>query len=66
MHAHLRVIPIPVTDVDTLDDLESGILRELDPLLNLAKVPQTPLRLRLSALRKKYGGAGAATHGGME
>ncbi len=56
MYAHLRVIPIPVADVDTLDRLESEILTELDPPLNLAKVPKTPLRVRLSALRKKYAG----------
>jgi hypothetical protein len=55
MHAHLRVIPIPIADVDTLDRLESEILTELDPPLNLAKVPKTPLRQQLSVLRKKYG-----------
>lgn len=58
MHAHLRVVPVPVLDADTLDGLESEILRELDPPLNLAKVERTPLRQRLSALRKQYGGAG--------
>ncbi|UUW88643.1 DUF6884 domain-containing protein [Pimelobacter simplex] len=63
MHAHLRVIPIPVADVDTLDHLESAILTELDPPLNLAKVPKTPLRVRMSALRKKYAGK-AAEDGG--
>ncbi|GAB3488264.1 DUF6884 domain-containing protein [Flexivirga lutea] len=63
MHAHLRVIPIPVVDVDTLDQLESEILKELDPPLNLAKVPKTPLRLRLSALRKKYAGKSALDGG---
>lgn len=60
MHAHLRVIPIPVSDVDTLDHLESQILTELDPPLNLAKVPKTPPRRRLSALRRKYGGDAGA------
>lgn len=54
MHAHLRVIPIPVPDVDTLNHVESEILTELDPPLNLAKVPKTPLRRQLSVLRKKY------------
>lgn len=63
MHAHLRVIPIPVADVDTLDHLESEILTELDPPLNLAKVPKTPLRMRLSALRKKYAGKAADDRG---
>lgn len=65
MHAHLRVIPIPVADVDTLDHLESEILGQLDPPLNLAKVPKTLLRVRLSALRKKYGG-NAVRDGGVE
>jgi hypothetical protein len=59
MHAHLRVIPIPVADADTLDALETVILTELDPPLNLAKVPKTPLRARLSELRKKYGRKGS-------
>jgi len=63
MHAHLRVIPIPIADVDTLDHLESEILTELDPSLNLAKVPKTPLRLQLSLLRKKYGGKAAGDGG---
>lgn len=57
MHAHLRVIPIPVADADTLGDLETEILDELDPPLNLAKVAKTALRGRLSALQKQYGGA---------
>ena len=56
MLAHLRVITVPVADVDTLDNLESEILTELDPPLNLAKVPKTQLRRQLSALRKKYAG----------
>jgi hypothetical protein len=56
MHAHLRVVPIPVADADTPDDLETAILADLDPPLNLAKVGKTPLRQRLSAMRKQYGG----------
>nr|WP_040708058.1 hypothetical protein [Nocardia takedensis] len=54
MRAHLRVVLIPVADADTLDALETEILRELDPPLNLAKVDRTPLRQRVSALRKQY------------
>jgi hypothetical protein len=57
MLTHLRVITVPIADVDTLDTLESAILTELDPPLNLAKVPKTPLRRQLSALRKKYASA---------
>lgn len=56
MHAHLKVVPIPVQEADTLDQLETALLMELDPPLNLAKVGRTPLRQRLSALRKQYGG----------
>lgn len=54
MYAHLRVVLIPVADAHTLNDLETDILSELDPTLNLAKVGRTPLRQRLSALRKQY------------
>lgn len=46
---------IPVSDADTLDALETVVLADLDPPLNLAKVAKTPLRRRLSALRKEYG-----------
>lgn len=53
MYAHLRVVLIPVADAHTLNDLETDILSELDPPLNLAKVGPTPLRQRLSALRKQ-------------
>jgi len=56
MRAHLRVVAIPISDADTLDALESEILAELDPPLNLAKVHQTPLRARLSALRAERRG----------
>lgn len=56
MHAHLRVVPVRVADVDTLDQLETEALAELDPPLNLAKVDRTPLRRQLSALRKQFGG----------
>jgi len=59
MHAHLRVAAIPVADVETLDALETQLLAQLDPPLNLAKVKRTPLRQRLSELRKQYGGAAA-------
>lgn len=54
MHAHLRVIAIPVADADTLDALESDILLQLDPPLNLAKVRTTAVRTRLSSLRRRY------------
>ena len=57
MHAHLRVVLVPVVDADTLDQLETAVLTELDPPLNLAKVAKTPLRQELSRLRKKYASA---------
>ena len=63
MHAHLSVIAVPVADADTLDALESEILTELDPPLNLAKVSKTPLRTQLSALRKRYAGWESGMHG---
>lgn len=42
MHAHLRVVAIPVADADSLGDLETAILSELDPPLNLDQVGQDP------------------------
>jgi hypothetical protein len=55
MHAHLRVVAVPVADADALNDVETEVLTELDPPLNLAKVQRSPLRGRLSAMRKKHG-----------
>jgi hypothetical protein len=55
MHQHLRVVTVVVDDADTLDGLETAVLAELDPPLNLAKMPKTPIRLQLSALRREYG-----------
>lgn len=54
MHEHLRIVAVPVADPDVLDDLEDILLRDLDPPLNLAKVPRTELRTRLSRLRSSY------------
>jgi GIY-YIG catalytic domain len=55
MHDHLRLIPLPVTDADTLGKVETAVLTALDPPLNLDKVGRNALRARLSELRKKYG-----------
>ena len=60
MHAHLRLVAVPVADADTLGDVETDILGELNPPLNLDKVKRDPLRVQLSALRKKYGRRGRA------
>ncbi|MFX0538183.1 GIY-YIG nuclease family protein [Ornithinimicrobium sp. Y1847] len=62
MHAHLSVVAVPVADVDTLEALESEILTEVDPPLNLAQVSKTPLRTQLSALRKRYAGGELGMH----
>lgn len=58
MHEHLRLVAVPVADADTLGDVETAILTELDPPLNLDKVSRTPLRVHLSALRKAHGRRG--------
>lgn len=54
MHQHLRVLAIPFQDADTLGELETDVLRALDPPLNLDKVPKNPLRARLSELRRQH------------
>lgn len=66
MHAHLRLVAVPVADADTLGEVETNVLAELNPPLNLDKVKRDPLRVQLSALRKKYGqrGPAAATASG--
>jgi hypothetical protein len=58
MHAHLRVIAIPVADADTLGRLDSAVLDELEPPLNLNKVARTHVRRRLTELHRQYGGRG--------
>lgn len=55
MHRHLRIVTVPVEDADILGQLESDVLLTLDPPLNLAKVPTTPLRVRLTELRRQHG-----------
>jgi len=56
MKTHLRIVAVPVPDADVLDDLETDILAILGPPLNLRKMARTPLRRRLSELRKHYVG----------
>ncbi len=55
MYAHLRVIAIQVADADMLGRLESAVLQELDPPLNLSKVGKTDVRRRLTELRRQHG-----------
>ncbi|WP_344220483.1 DUF6884 domain-containing protein [Kribbella sancticallisti] len=52
MHAHLRVIAIAYEDADTLGRVERAVLHELDPPLNLQGMTPTPVRRRLSELRR--------------
>lgn len=54
MHAHLRVVAVPVEDADALDGLETRVLAELDPPLNLAKMPKSAVRARLTELRRLH------------
>ena len=61
MHEHLRLVPVPVTDADTLGDVETDVLAELNPPLNLDKVKRDALRAQLSALRKKHGRRGRSS-----
>ncbi len=49
---HLSVVPLPVTDPDALAALEDDVLEELDPPLNLQGMRTTPVRARLSELRR--------------
>lgn len=58
MHEHLRLVAVPVADADTLGHVETDVLAELNPPLNLDKVKRDPLRAQLSALRKKHGRRG--------
>jgi hypothetical protein len=56
MKAHLRVIAAPYEDADALGRLETDVLRLLDPPLNLQGMPPTPLRGRLTELRRQITG----------
>ena len=54
MHEHLRVITVTHQDADTLGRLEWDVLASLDTPLNLDKVPASPIRSRITSLRKLY------------
>jgi len=56
MHEHLRLIAIPVEDADALNGLEAAVLADLNPPLNLDKMPGTSRRRRLTDLRRAKGG----------
>lgn len=54
---HLSVAPVPVTDPDSLGELEGRIVQMLDPPLNLQHVDRSdPSRRRLSKLRRSIVG----------
>jgi hypothetical protein len=53
MHDHLRLIAVPVDDADALDRIETEVLAQLDPPLNLAKMPKTAVRSHLTELRRR-------------
>lgn len=55
MHKHLRLVAVPVADAETLGGVETDVLAQLNPPLNLDKVPRDPRRQRLTELRKRYG-----------
>jgi hypothetical protein len=54
MHDHLRVVAVPVEDAETLDVTETQILLALDPPLNLNKMAESPVRTRLTELRRTH------------
>jgi hypothetical protein len=49
---HLRVVAMAVDDADGLMTIEHQVLAQLDPPLNLMGMHPTPVRLRLSELRR--------------
>ncbi len=55
MMRHLTVRTAPHDDPDALGRLETAVLRAIDPPLNLQGMPETPIRIRLRELRRRYG-----------
>jgi hypothetical protein len=53
MYRHLSVAVHPHEDRDTLASLEESVLERLDPPLNLKHMPPTPVRRRLTELRRR-------------
>jgi len=53
MREHLCVAVHPYDDRDTLAELEHAVLERLDPPLNLRHMQATPVRRRLSELRRR-------------
>jgi hypothetical protein len=55
MTRHLTVRTAVHPDPDVLGELEAAVLAAIDPPLNLRGMPSTPIRTRISQLRKVYG-----------
>jgi hypothetical protein len=55
MLAHMRVLPVPVPDPGQLGRAETAVLDALDPPLNLQGRPSSPVRARLTELRRHRG-----------
>jgi len=51
IRAHLSINPYPFSDRDSLDDLETLVVTQLDPPLNIDKVPRSDLRVRIGETR---------------
>lgn len=54
MTQHLAVVPIVSADPDTLGRLESEVLAEIDPPLNLQGMAPSAIRARLTELRRNH------------
>jgi hypothetical protein len=52
IESHLRVVAVAVDDADALKAIETQVLEQLDPPLNLMGMHPTQVRLRLSELRR--------------
>jgi hypothetical protein len=53
MRAHLSVAVHPHDDRDTLGGLEHALLERLDPSLNLTRMQPSPMRTRVTELRRR-------------
>ncbi|UTT50956.1 DUF6884 domain-containing protein [Rhodococcus gordoniae] len=54
MRRHLKVVAIASADPDTLGQLEGEVLATIDPPLNLQGMSTTPIRARLTELRRNH------------